>query len=959
VTVDSSPPQSAHNLHPDLLENEISTEHIVRLWTEILSVETKAGAVDLLCLEFWLSRGYSQVIHTLPKKYTYSKTLLTVRQRVAISLHDYARELNWRRPVMYVTALKMARAYLRDAVGHESAMREDLRKEFTGRLGVSTVLISRFERVSHGEVRECRLALQRSLIQGNEPKSALPYLVEAAVVEYDLTGDPLGLKDVLNACASFDESADSETLRLAQVDANLRLMEFADPDDRRLLRREVDNLLDSVCGSQDAEINIRRAMALGLLQAQDEGIPDAVHVQGVRFPFGYRDSEALHLTLSAAAPKMYERLMEIANRGEPMAIGVLADILTEERAPLAIEPGLRLRRAIDLRKNLRASDVRADLLNLRDRAALAQIDKDTEARRAALLGLAGLVSKPLTAAPALVLLARNVESAGGIPMPIIAGTPPDEERALRLVAAGNHESLWNMAAEAALADVNLTIIRLGGRSEVTTVGDYYGLSAEEFVFKQGDPIAFERDSSREELIRRYVEAKGYEGVFGVPVNLATCRPIGIDDTKVVVARRYVRGTCLQEALATEDLECRVANLADAARFLGLINLAEHSDSATGARVELKKKEMGRWLRNCGLGDPGATFDAWWAVMQQGMLVRRRDAHLGNWLRADDGRLIAMDLEAQGWRPVGYDLAQISDDHVFLDIRDWVSRRVIFEAYREARKAPGDSGDSEWVAYQAGVLARLVWGLTNPNDGPFDSGVAEFRLHGFADSVESEVLSGIASEILAAWLKRRGLVELPKRLGRTDGAGRIRLSRAMAYHLRHDRTLSMDRGGWTNLGDLAAALQRGATPELLATVATDRREARFELSEGRVRARYGHSLAVQLDYRTPSRALTVYHASPWKYASSILDQCQGLDPGKRQWVHLTDSLAEAVANGVREGHPLVYQVSSADLPNLLAASTHTFIARSVLSDAMSVVPMSAYWDQIPTIERSLAPTDCQA
>ncbi len=955
----SSPtPLAEHSQYPELLKSEIHTHRVVGLWDDLLNGEIGLGATDLICMEFWLSYGYPQMSHALPHRYTYSKTLLTLRQRVAISLHDYARSLNWRRPVTYVAALKVARAFLRDAVGHESAMREDLRRDFTGRLGVATLLISRFEPVSHREVREARLALLRSLDQGNNPKAALPYLVEAAVLEYDLEGDAERLKEAMEACASFGSDGDSAQLKLAMVDVNLRLMDEFDEPTRQMRRSEVERLLDDVARSALPEIKVRRAMARGLLAAQASGAPGASPVRGVKLPFGYRDEKSLHPALRAAAPYVYRLLLPLTTQGEPLATGVLADILTEAQGSLASEPQTSLTQAIELRDRLRGSDARADLLKYRDRATLAQLKKDKHGRQEALLGLAQLACRPLTAAPALVLLARNVESDGALPMPIVVGTPPVGERALRLVAAGDDTSLWSMAAEAALGDVNLTTVRLGGRSGVTTVGDYYGLSAETLVFKRRNRIAFERDSNRDEVVRRYLEANGLQDSFGVTVTLASCRPDESDGTEVVAARRFVPGTSLHEALSHECHERRVERLSEVARFLGLINLAEHAATASGARAEAKSKEMGRWLKRCGLDDPGATFDAWWSVMQLGMLVRRRDAHLGNWLLADDGRLIAIDLEAQGWRPAGYDLAQVTDDHSYLAIEDWESRRAIFEAYRGARRVADESLESEWAAYQAGVLARLVWGLTDPNDGPFESGVAERRLQGFVATAQNVQLSGIAAEILGAWLRRRGLRELPQRRSRTDSAGRVRLSRTMAYHLRHDKSLEMDEGGWTTLDDLADAIQQGTTPELLATVATDRLESRFEVRDGRIRARYGHSLEVRLDHLPVSRPLVVYHASPWAYTPSILDERRGLQRGGRRWVHLTDSMREAVANGTREGHPLVYAVWSDALPELLAASAHTFLAESVPSDALYVVPMSAYWDEIPTIETWLTPPDVE-
>jgi hypothetical protein len=84
--------------------------------------------------EAYFSTGSAVIPPLLTGGLRYLKTLQVIRERASIALHDYAREINWRRPVLFVQILKVARGYLRDVVGHAELTREEFRREFTGRL---------------------------------------------------------------------------------------------------------------------------------------------------------------------------------------------------------------------------------------------------------------------------------------------------------------------------------------------------------------------------------------------------------------------------------------------------------------------------------------------------------------------------------------------------------------------------------------------------------------------------------------------------------------------------------------------------------------------------------------------------------------------------------------------------------------------------------------------------------
>lgn len=946
---DDPEPIETSCLHPELVRRAVGVDDVIKLWQQVLDGEATIGVVDHLALEFWFSLGYAKLITSLPPRWKYSKTLLTIRQRAGISLHDHARDLTWCRPVTQVASLKMARAYLRDAVGHETATRDDIRREFTGRLGVANILISRFESISANEAAEAYLALQRSIEQGNDPISALPYLVEAIVVRYDADGDLDKLTQALLDAESFESGHVSAGLLLAKADAHLRLMDASTTGKERAEQREaVHHLLEEVKESREPEHSVRRAMLLALLDAMDSDLPGVSPIRGARIPFGYRQEPNPHQALLAAAPLMQERLQPLAVDGEPLATGVLADVIFKSPELSGSDLPAALERTIKLRKGLSDRDNRAMLLRCRDEASLANIKGDPDARRDALLKLAELVSRPSTAASALILLAQDVEGYGGIPMPIATCAPPAEAKALRHVADGDPELLWSMAAGHALIDSNLATANLGGRSGVTSVGDYYGLSVETLVYKRMNSQAVARDKARASLIDNYLAERKLTKEFGVTMILATCEPSFGTGQEVIATRRFVKGVSVHEFLANKDQVATVGLLERVASFLGHMNLAESGENPVHVRRELKEKEMGRWLRGCGLVDWSAVFDRWWEKVRTAVPVRRRDAHLYNWLRAVDGRIVAMDLEAQGWRPAGYDLAQVTDDHEYLDITDWAARRRVFDAYRSARVAQCGSHESEWVSYQASVLSRLVRGLTDPTQGTFGPGIAEARLVGFRDAVEEPELMALSENVLKIWLGQRGLTRVPYETSKTGGAGRIRLSKTMAYHLRHNGCLGMNEGGWTTLVELANVIGAGHTAEDLAAVATDPREPRFEVSGPRIRARYGHSVSVTIEFQRPKKAMWLYHASPWRHAENVLDSRQGLCPGKRQFVHLTDSKPEAVANGVREGHPLLYAVESDDITDVFVAGRHTYLASAIPSEKISVVPMTAQWSHIPPI-----------
>jgi putative RNA 2'-phosphotransferase len=141
-----------------------------------------------------------------------------------------------------------------------------------------------------------------------------------------------------------------------------------------------------------------------------------------------------------------------------------------------------------------------------------------------------------------------------------------------------------------------------------------------------------------------------------------------------------------------------------------------------------------------------------------------------------------------------------------------------------------------------------------------------------------------------------------------------LGRLVAGGLRHfprDLGLEMDSNGWvdlTKLGDVVKSRHRWAGKELVVALVMSDPKERYEISGDRVRARYGHSVDVQLDHPANTYSFLYYGASE-EEADRILEI--GLKAASQKYVHLSTTPEKAwhVAT-FRTGNPRVIQAEAA-------------------------------------------------
>lgn len=129
------------------------------------------------------------------------------------------------------------------------------------------------------------------------------------------------------------------------------------------------------------------------------------------------------------------------------------------------------------------------------------------------------------------------------------------------------------------------------------------------------------------------------------------------------------------------------------------------------------------------------------------------------------------------------------------------------------------------------------------------------------------------------------------------------------HRPEELGLTLDTGGFAPLDALSGALARqpgweSVTPDdLLKMASADPR--RYEVRDGKIRARYGHTVAVAQPGDAAIPPEWLYHGAPREEAAGMA--AAGLRPAGRQLVHLSTTAMAAVEIGKRRAPDAVVVV----------------------------------------------------
>ncbi|NIP23489.1 MAG: RNA 2'-phosphotransferase [Phycisphaerae bacterium] len=149
----------------------------------------------------------------------------------------------------------------------------------------------------------------------------------------------------------------------------------------------------------------------------------------------------------------------------------------------------------------------------------------------------------------------------------------------------------------------------------------------------------------------------------------------------------------------------------------------------------------------------------------------------------------------------------------------------------------------------------------------------------------------------------------------DKRRQIKISKFLSYVLRHHPRsigIELDEHGWADVSELRRGAEQSGfsfTLDELNAVLEENNKQRFSFSEDgrRIRAKYGHSIAVDLGYSPVVPPEILYHGTAKRNLESI--RADGLKKGNRYYVHLSPDTKTAISVGQRHGKPIILEVLS--------------------------------------------------
>jgi putative RNA 2'-phosphotransferase len=149
----------------------------------------------------------------------------------------------------------------------------------------------------------------------------------------------------------------------------------------------------------------------------------------------------------------------------------------------------------------------------------------------------------------------------------------------------------------------------------------------------------------------------------------------------------------------------------------------------------------------------------------------------------------------------------------------------------------------------------------------------------------------------------------------DAARRVKISKFLSKHLRHDPAglgIALAPGGWVEIEVLLAACGRRGVPisraQLEEVVRTsDKQRFGFDETGARIRANQGHSVEVDLQLEPRAPPAELYHGTGERSLPAIFRH--GLMKMSRHHVHLSADVETARKVGARHGTPAVLVVAA--------------------------------------------------
>lgn len=150
---------------------------------------------------------------------------------------------------------------------------------------------------------------------------------------------------------------------------------------------------------------------------------------------------------------------------------------------------------------------------------------------------------------------------------------------------------------------------------------------------------------------------------------------------------------------------------------------------------------------------------------------------------------------------------------------------------------------------------------------------------------------------------------------------LKLSKEISYALRHapwKYELEIDDKGWVDISQLIMSLNdsedwQGLNEQDLYRMTESSDKKRHEISNGKIRALYGHSIPQKILKEPKSPPKILYHGTVRRFIPAI--KKKGLIPQSRQYVHLSIDIETAFQVGKRrDSEPDILKIRALDAWN---------------------------------------------
>ncbi len=145
--------------------------------------------------------------------------------------------------------------------------------------------------------------------------------------------------------------------------------------------------------------------------------------------------------------------------------------------------------------------------------------------------------------------------------------------------------------------------------------------------------------------------------------------------------------------------------------------------------------------------------------------------------------------------------------------------------------------------------------------------------------------------------------------------RIKLSKLMSFILRHEPykfNIMPDKEGFVKMDELVDAIRNvysWVREEHIKEVVSRDEKGRYEIKGDKIRALYGHSYKITIEYEEDLESKILYHGTTKQNLDKILKE--GIKPMRRQYVHLSINKEDAYITGKRHGKEVVIFVIDAN------------------------------------------------